>query len=262
MRQRDAVRGSAPSLTCWSRPAESRTTPAMPLFSFHLARVPVFTSLGALVGPPRTANVAGLRHMECLTEMALGAAIVSPGRCQPRQLAVFAEWEDAAALDHFLVAHPLGKRLAAGWHVRLDYLRRWGTVAPFDGLPLEAGAVDDDAPVVAFTLARMRLPQVPRFIRWGRPVEALVRDHPGASLSLAAIRLPRTVATFSLWRTQRDMVDMVRGHGAVPQPERHATAMVARDRKDFHFEFSTLRFRPLSEHGTWRGRRFLPEALP
>jgi hypothetical protein len=50
------------------------------------------------------------------------------------------------------------------------------------------------------------------------------------------------------------MVDMVHGHSAVPQPERHAAAMAERQRKDFHFEFTTLRFRPLAEYGEWEGR--------
>jgi hypothetical protein len=108
--------------------------------------------------------------------------------------------------------------------------------------------------VVAVTLARMKLPQVPRFIRWGKPVEELVRDHPGTTLALAAMRLPRTVSTFSVWTSLQEMLDMVRGHSDVPRPERHAVAMGERERKDFHFEFTTLRFRPLAEYGTWEGR--------
>ena len=47
---------------------------------------------------------------------------------------------------------------------------------------------------------------------------------------------------------------MVHGRGAVADPERHAAAMQERTRKDFHHEFTTLRFRPRSEHGTWLGR--------
>ena len=47
---------------------------------------------------------------------------------------------------------------------------------------------------------------------------------------------------------------MVRGHSAVPRPDRHAAAMVERQRKDFHFEFTTLRFRPLAEFRNWEGR--------
>ena len=101
---------------------------------------------------------------------------------------------------------------------------------------------------------RLKLPQVPRFIRWGKPVETLVRDHPGTTLALAAMRLPRTVSTFTVWKSLQEMVGMVRGHSSVPHPKRHADAMVERERKDFHFEFTTLRFQPLSEHGEWEGR--------
>lgn len=189
-----------------------------------------------------------------MTRMTLGAAIFSPERLQLRHLAVFARWENEAAIDEFLAHTELGRALADGWHVRLEFLRRWGHVTEFDGLVETAGALDDESPVVAVTLARMKLLQVPRFIRWGRPVEELVRDHPGATLAMAAMRLPRTVSTFSVWRTQREMKDMVRGHSHVPEPERHATAMVERDRKAFHFEFTTLRFKALSEHGEWEGR--------
>ena len=116
-----------------------------------------------------------------------------------------------------------------------------------------------DDPVVAVTLARMKLTQVPRFLRWGKPVEELVRDHPGITLATAAIRPLHTVSTFSVWKSQREMLGMVRGAGNMPKPERHAAAMKERQRKDFHTQFITLRFRPLSEHGEWLGRRdFLP----
>ena len=77
---------------------------------------------------------------------------------------------------------------------------------------------------------------------------------PGTTLAAAAMRLPRTVSTFSVWTSQRQMVEMVRGHSAVPRPERHAAAMAERQRKDFHFEFTTLRFRPIAEYGNWEGR--------
>jgi len=57
-----------------------------------------------------------------------------------------------------------------------------------------------------------------------------------------------------VWKTQREMTEMVRGHSAVPRPERHASAMAERERKDFHFQFTTLRFKPLSEFGEWEGQ--------
>lgn len=196
----------------------------------------------------------GLIHAECMARMTLGAPVLSPERMQLRNLTVFAAWESETAIDDFLANTPLGRRLAAGWHVRMTFLRRWGSVREFDGLPESAGLSDPDAPVVAVTLARMRLPEVPRFIRWGKPVEELVRDHPGALLASASMRLPRTVSTFSIWTSQKEMVAMVHGHSAVERPKRHADAMKERERKDFHFEFTTLRFKPLAEHGAWDGR--------
>ena len=224
------------------------------LFTFHYARTSLPTALGALWRAPTSATVPGLKHAECLTAMTLGASIVSPARMQVRNLCLFAAWDSPAAIDDFLANTKLGRALAGGWHVRMEFQRRWGHVRAFDGLPENVGPQDPDAPVVAVTLARMRLTQLPRFIRWGKPVEKLVRDDPGTTLAIAAIRLPRTVSTFSVWKTQRAMTDMVRGHSDVPDPKRHVNAMAERERKDFHFEFTTLRFRPLSEHGSWDGR--------
>lgn len=220
--------------------------------SFHLVAVPASVTSRSLVRG--LGAVPGLQHSESLAGMRLGAPIVSPSRLQLRQLAVFCAWDGEPQLEHFLRDHPWGRVLDAGWHVRLEFIRRWGSLTGLDHLPERAGRSDPREPAVAFTLARMRLPQVPRFIRWGRPVERLVRDHPGVTLSMAAIRPPHTVSTFSIWRTTREMTDMVFGRSGVASPTRHADAMAERDRRDFHHEFTTLRFRPVSEHGTWQGR--------
>jgi hypothetical protein len=173
---------------------------------------------------------------------------------QLRNLMMFAAWASNSVIDDFLSDTLLGRELAAGWHVRMAFQRRWGYVRVFDGLPEIVGEQDPSAPVVAVTLARAKLPQVPRFIRWGRPVEELVRDHPGKALAAAAFRPPRTFSTFSVWTSQQEMVDMVHGHSSVSKPERHAAAMAERQREDFHFEFTTLRFRPIAEYGNWEGR--------
>jgi hypothetical protein len=187
--------------------------------------------------------------------MELGSSILSRGRWQVGSLAMFAAWESEAAIDAFLAGTPLGRTLAAGWHVRLRFLRQWGKLAALDGLPATADETDPDAPAVAVTIARMKLSQVPRFFRWGKPVEGLVRDHPGATLALAAIRPPRTISTFTVWHTAREMIDMVHGRSNVPAPDRHAAAMVERRRKDFHVEFTTLRYACINEYGEWDGRK-------
>lgn len=229
----------------------------MQIFSLHLAATTPATTMGALFRPPATSKIAGLRHAECMAAMTLGSSIFSPARMQLRNLAVFASWEDEGALDAFLADTRLGRTLSAGWHVRLELLRRWGHHSGFEDLPTNAENPDPTQPVVAITLARLKLPELVRFIRWGKPVEEQVRDHPGAILALAAIRPPRTFSTFSIWRSQQEMTDMVHGKGSFPGADRHAKAMVERDRKDFHHEFTTLRFRAISEHGQWRGLRDL-----
>lgn len=221
------------------------------IHSFHLAEVPRRAGARVLARP---VVAHGLDHAETLSLMRLGAPVVSPDRLQLAKVAMFAQWRDEAALESFLRDDPLGRRLADGWHVRLEYVRRWSGIAAFGGLPTRAGVIAPDSPVVAVTLARMRIPELPRFLRHGRPVERLVRDHPGVTLALAAIRPPRTVSTFSVWRSQREMVEMVHGRSAVAEPDRHASAMRERERRDFHHEFATFRFRPLSEHGAWQGR--------
>lgn len=232
----------------------------MTVHTFHLAEVPAAVGARALLRVPPPGSVPGLDHAECLSLMRLGAPTLSPDRLQLRRLAVFAQWHDDAALDRYLEQDPLGRALARGWHVRLQFLRRWSTLAALPGLPVRAGRWDRDEPVVAVTLARMRLGRVPRFLRWGKPVERLVRDHPGTTLALAAFRPPHTISTFSVWRTVREMEEMVRGRSDVRDPARHAAAMAERERRDFHHEFATYRFRPLSEHGAWEGRtRIVPD---
>ncbi|MCT7366613.1 hypothetical protein [Mycolicibacterium llatzerense] len=225
------------------------------VFTFHLVEMPVTATVPLLRRPPRLDQVAGLHYAECLSLMRLGAPTVSPDRLQLRRLAMFARWDDESAIDEFLAGS--GARFATGWHVRMTFLRRWSTLAALPGLPQQADVSDDDEPVVAVTLARMRLPEVPRFLTWGKPVERLVRDHPEATLALAAMRPPRSISTFSIWHSVRAMTDMVHGRGAAAEvldPARHADAMAERRRRDFHREFATYRFRPLSEHGNWDGR--------
>lgn len=186
--------------------------------------------------------------------MTLGSPILSPERMQLRKLAMFAYWENEEALDAFLKDTKLGSKLAAGWHVRLQFLRQWSQFSEFKNLPETVADTDPEQPVVAVTLARLKLPELFRFIRWGKPVEELVQDNPNTTLAMAAMRPPRTFSTFSVWRSQRDMTDMVYGRNSCSGASRHAQAMTERERKDFHYEFTTFRFRAVSEYGKWLGK--------
>lgn len=227
----------------------------MSVFTYHLVKTNYFSALKILLFPSKPRNISGLIHAEIMTAMTLGSPILSPSRMLIRQIAVFAQWEKESDIDNFLTKDNLGKILAKGWYTRLTFMRKWGKFNKFE-IPDETIEFENpDSSVVAVTIARMKFLEIPRFIQWGRPVEKLVRDHPATTLSLASIKLPNTVSTFSIWKTQKEMTDMVHGHSKVPKPERHANAMKERERKDFHFEFTTLRFKPISEFGEWNGRR-------
>lgn len=226
----------------------------MSVFSYHLVETTPITTIKAFLHPPSKNQVAGLLHAECMAAMTLGAPILSPVRFQLRRLAIFAAWESQNALDRFLSNTDLGNKLLAGWHVRLELLRRWGNFSEFDDIPTIEQEMDNNKPVIAVTLARLKLPHIIRFIRWGKPVEEQVRDHQGTTLALASMRPLRTFSTFSVWRNAKEMTEMVHGKGSGCKANRHSVAMKERNRKDFHREFTTLRFRAISEHGEWLGR--------
>lgn len=204
--------------------------------------------------PIKSRKINGLIHAETMTAMILGSHIFSKSRFFNREIVVFAQWDNENYLNEFLESNSIGKQIAKGWHIRLDFLRQWGKISGFQ-IPVSETKTDDEKPVVAVTIARMKYSQIPRFLRWGRPVEKQVRDDDETTLSLASIRYPNIISTFSIWKTQKAMNNMVRGHSKVPQPERHINAMKERDRKDFHFEFTTLRFRPLAEFGEWNHKQ-------
>lgn len=232
----------------------------MTIFSYHLVELPFITALSGIVRSPIPKKTPGLIHSEYMTVMTLGSPVFSRARMLVGQVAVFMQWDDEQSLDDFLRSDSFGQKLASGWHLRLSFMREWGSFTGFE-LPVERAELDSpEASVVAVTVARMKPWAVPRFIRWGRPVEMQVRDDPNTTLSLASIKIPNTVSTFSIWNSVKNMTNMVHGHSTVDRPERHRDAMKERDRKDFHFEFTTLRFRPLSEHGTWKGRsHYVPD---
>lgn len=231
----------------------------MSLFSYHLIELPFFTALKGTFKKSIPKNTKGLIHSEYMTAMTLGSPLISRSRFLIKQVAIFIQWENESDLEEYLAKNDFGRILANGWHVRLKFIREWGAFAGFKIPEQKAKLESENSPVVAVTIAKMKPFAVPRFIHWGRPVEKLVRDHPATTLSLASIRFPNTVSTFSIWKTEKEMTNMVHGHSDVPKPKRHSKAMMERDRKNFHFKFTTLRFKAISEFGNWKGEsNFVP----
>jgi hypothetical protein len=219
------------------------------VFSFHLRRVGVVGLPRALFG--RLA-APGLRHAESFFTMQLGEPVLSTRRYGWNEVGTFAWWQNEGALDAFL-AGAQGRSFAEAWHVRGRLYRRWGRVSEIDDATLYPDEARPEAPVVAVTLARLRLTETLRFTRWGKPVERQVRDHAGKTLALAAMRPLATFCTFSIWRDEAAMVGMVQGRRASTDGTSHALAMRERSRKDFHHAFTTLRLAPLGEVGRWHG---------
>lgn len=226
----------------------------MKVFSYHLVKLPLSIAIKGLFANLINKNTLGLMYVQYSTSMVLGTPIFSLSRFLIRDVAIFAQWENEDALNHFMKNEKLGQLLTKGWHIRLQLVRDWGEIKNLK-IPNEKATLNHpESPVVAITIARMKPLEIPRFLRWGRPVEKLVRDHHSANLSHASFRFPNTISTFSIWKNVKEMTDMTHGNSNISQPKRHSNAMKERERKNFHFEFVTLRFKPISEHGAWKGK--------
>lgn len=223
----------------------------MELFSYHLIPAPVYSVAARLLSSAALRRVPGLRHAECLLPMRMGHAVARPGRYHWSSLVLFAFWQDEAHLDRFLEAPAYRVFERPGWHVRLRFYRRWGNYTGLDDATPYTQLADPEGPVVGVTFARLKLMETFRFARFGKPVEAQVRDHPGVTRATVAYRPLNTFSTFSMWRSEEDMLGMVRGRQAQLDGTGHRDAMKERSRRDFHYEFTTMRFVPLSEHGQW-----------
>jgi len=220
------------------------------IFSFHLATLPVSEVPRFLMSSMHRKGIPGLNHSESFMTMNLGESIISPPRYNFKAFAFFAWWSEDQFLDEFL-GRPAHRFLDAGWHVRMKLYRRWGEVTELSKAFVDTDLVVSDKPVVAVTLARLNILHTHRFIKWGKPVESQVRSHKGQTLALAAIRPLNTFSTFSVWKNESEMVNMVHGKNKFEDGESHKLAMRERTRKDFHHEFTTMRFAPIKEVGVW-----------
>lgn len=223
------------------------------IFSFHLIKLPFLKVPRFLLSPMYKKKISGLNHSENFFIMNLGESITSPLRYRIKSFAFFAWWRDEIYLDKFL-QQPSHHFFNGGWHVRMRLYRRWGEITELKNATIDPNLALPNKPMVAVTLARLNLLQTRRFIKWGKPVERQVRDHKGQSLALAAIRPLNTFSTFSIWKNESEMINMVQGRNKTHDGESHRLAMQERIRKDFHHEFSTMRFSPFKEIGTWNGK--------
>jgi hypothetical protein len=223
------------------------------IVTIHLAELSGPAAAATLLRPPRARQIPGLLYAETTTTAPLGEPLLPPR--QLRRVGMLAAWDGDAAFEEFCAAHPLAARLAPGWQVRLQPLRVFGSWAGLEALPPQPPAVEPEEPVAILTLGRLRLLRTGAFRRSAGPAEGAALDDPALLAGVGLARLPRLVATFSLWRSAAAM----RRYAVAPGGA-HSAAMRADREQPFHHESAFVRFRPYASRGSWNGNDPLARA--
>ncbi|HET7455513.1 MAG TPA: hypothetical protein VFJ76_08335 [Solirubrobacterales bacterium] len=215
------------------------------IFSIDIAQVGARQGLRLLATRPRPQQVEGLRYAETVFTAPLGGGLLPAPDFGT--VALLAAWEDDSSLDRF-ASHPLARRLAGGWQVRMAPLRVSGAWPGLDGLPERPLPVDDEEPVAVLTLGRLMPWRARPFLQAAAPAEADALAEPGLLASTGFGRLPNLVSTFSLWSTAAAMRDYAYRKGGS-----HRAAVAGDRERAFHRHSAFIRFRPYATRGAWAG---------
>jgi hypothetical protein len=218
------------------------------IVSVHLADLGKRRGLRFLRQSSTTRATPGLRYAALTNAAPLSERVLAKLQLT-RRVGLIAAWEDDSALDDFLADSPLAEQLQGGWRVRLAPTHIFGAWPQMDGLVDEQTPMADDEAAAVLTIGRLRLSQTPRFLRTSAAAEGLALRSPAMLAATALVRPPTLVATFSLWRSTREM----RAYASGGDGRAHVSASHAHARKPFHHESAFIRFRPYDAQGSWQG---------
>lgn len=183
---------------------------------------------------------------------------ITGGRPTPTRWGLLCGWESGKARDEFLsdptALRPFLDGARESWRVSLDTVRvvqgEWrGWRPPTD----RVAPLAPQEPLMVMTYGKLHARHLPTFTWNNRKVVRAVAADPGLVMRVGLADHPMARCTFSLWRSQADVVRFAYGAGVHDPIQRRSLAV------PWISDYFFARFRPIASSGTLDGRDPLAE---